>query len=161
MSADWRATLRGRWAALAPRERNALLAAASALALLAVWLLLVQPAWRTLREAPARLDAVDAELQLIRRLAAEAATLRAAPPVAPQQAAEALAAATTRLGGAGRLSIVGDRATLTLTALGGEALADWLADARRAARARPVAAQLTRSGSGYSGTLVVQIGAAP
>jgi general secretion pathway protein M len=147
-----------RWRALAPRERTGLTVAGVAIAALLAWLVLLQPAWRTLRDAPLQLDTLDAQLQQLQRLAAESRSLRAAPPVALPQAAEALQAATARLGDGGRIAITGDRATLSLKGVGADLLVDWLADARSAARARPVEAQLTRSGQGYSGTLVVQLG---
>src|SRR5574343_124498 len=54
---ETRQRLRTRWTALAPRERVALRAAGTALALLLVWTVGVQPAWRTLQEATRRLGA--------------------------------------------------------------------------------------------------------
>ena len=57
-----REQLRNWWRARVPRERLALGAAAAVLGLFIAWLLLVQPALRTLREAPARIDALDAQL---------------------------------------------------------------------------------------------------
>ena len=58
-------------------------------------------------------------------------------------------------GAAGRLQVVGDRATLTLSGVNGTQLSDWLAEARSAARARPLEANLTRGPQGYSGSIVV------
>jgi general secretion pathway protein M len=152
------APLRERWRALAARERRLVVLAGTVLLLAATWLLGVQPAWRTLRSAPAESARLDAQWQLMQRQAAETRTLRAAPPLAPGLAAQALQAATDRLGSAGRLTLQGDRAVLTLTDVEAEALLAWLDEARRGARARPVQAQLQRSGNGYSGTLTVQIG---
>lgn len=161
-SADWRAQAMQLWQARTRSERRGLLAAALALLLLFVWLLLVQPAWRTVREAPAKLDQLDAQLQLMQRTAAESSALRSTVPVSAAQAAVALKSATDRLGDKGRLSPQGDRATLTLNGASAESLRAWLVEARSAARARPVEAQLTRSGLGYSGSLVVQLsGATP
>ncbi len=70
-------------------------------------------------------------------------------------------AATASLGAAGRLSVQGDRATLSVTGVDAPALREWLEAARSAARARPVEAQLMRSGDGYTGTLMVSIGGPP
>lgn len=159
--ATLRQQLVARWRAFAPRERRALAAAAALLALFAVWSLLVQPAWRTLSEAPTQLDLLDAELQRMQRLAAEAGELRAATPVSAGAAALALQSATTRLGSSAKIVIQGDRATLTLTGSTPEALAAWLLEARSAARARPQEAQLARSGSAFTGTITVAIGSAP
>ena len=152
------------WNSRSARERQALLATALVFGVLLVWLLGVQPAWRTLREAPAQLDRVDAELAQMQRIAAESRELRNAAPVSTTQAAAAVQSATAVLGAAGRVALQGERATLTLNGVGAPALMAWLAEVRGAARARPVEAQLTRSGSGYSGSVVLQLpgaGAAP
>ncbi|MDE2368366.1 MAG: type II secretion system protein M [Burkholderiales bacterium] len=154
------APLRAWWRALAARERRLVGFAIAALGLFLIWSLALQPALRTLREAPPQLDALEAQLQAMQSEAGEAAALRATPPVDPAQASAALKAATERLGAAGKLSLQGERAVLSVTGIGTAALGDWLAEARSGARARPVEATLTRSGSGYNGTVVVQIGSA-
>ena len=125
------------------------------LGLYLVWALAVQPAWRTIDRAAAEQNVLEAQWQTMQRLAAEAQQLRAAPPVSPAQAVAALQAATARLGTAGRLTMQGDRAVLTLNGVGTSALRDWLAEARTGARARPVEANLSRAAKGYTGTLVV------
>jgi len=153
-----RAQARQAWRARAPRERLALAVAGSLLAALVVWLLLIQPAWRTLREAPAQLDQLDLQLQQMQRLAAEAQGLRGVAAVPPGQSAAALKAATERLGDKARLTMQGERASLTLNGVSSEALRGWLLEARSAARARPVEAQLTRGPQGFSGSLAVIIG---
>jgi general secretion pathway protein M len=78
--------------------------------------------------------------------------------VAPGQAAAALQSATARLGPQGRLLLQGERAILTLNGVGTSALRDWLAEARTGARARPLEANLSRAGTGISGTVVLAIG---
>jgi general secretion pathway protein M len=55
-----------------------------------------------------------------------------------RQAAAALKTATDRLGAAGRLSLQGDRASLTLTNVASDDLYDWLTEVRSAARSRPI-----------------------
>lgn len=152
------APLQAWWRALADRERRLALLAMAVVLLGLVWLLAVQPAWRTIARAPAEIDTLDAQLQNMQRLAAETQQLRSAPPVTPGQAAAALKAATERLGDKAKLALQGERAVLTLTGVGTGALRDWLAEARAGARARPLEANLTRAGQGYSGTLVVAIG---
>jgi general secretion pathway protein M len=150
-----------RWRQLAPRERVLVQVAGAAIAFGLLWMVAVQPAWTTLRTAPSRIDALDADLQRMRRLATETRELRAAPAVSTAQANLALKSATDRLGAAGQLVIQGDRATLTLTAARPDALRAWLAEARGAARARPIEMRLSQSGAGYSGTLVVALGGNP
>lgn len=161
--AQTREKARAWWKARAPRERLAVLVAAGLVGLFLVWLIFVQPAWRTLREAPVRLDALDAQLQQMQRLAAESQGLRGVAAVSQAQAAAALKAATDRLGDKGRLSMQGDRASLTLNGVSPEALRGWLLEARGAARVRPTEAQLSRGPQGYSGTIVVTLssGVAP
>ncbi|MGK2900412.1 MAG: type II secretion system protein GspM [Burkholderiaceae bacterium] len=149
------------WRSRTPRERQAVALVALVLALFVVWSLLVQPALRTVREAPAQLDRLDAQYQQMQRIAAEGGALRAAPRVSPSQAALALKAATERLGERGKLMLQGDRATLTLTGVAPEALRGWLNEARSGARARPVEAQLQRGPTGYGGIVVVTLGGAP
>ena len=153
--------LRAGWASLGARDRRLLALAAAVLALYALYAVAIQPAWRTLRGAPAQLEALETELQAMQRLASEASELRATPPVNTEQATAALKAASERLGDKARLSVQGDRAVLTLTGAGSVQLRSWLAEVRSGARARPVEATLTRSGSGYTGSIVVAIGGAP
>ena len=149
------------WRTLAARERQWLTVAGVIAVIGLVWLLAVQPAWRTLARAPAQLDTLELQLQTMQALAAEAQQLRSAPPVAPDQAAAALKSATDRLGDKAKLALQGERAVLTLNGVGTGALRDWLAEARAGARARPVEANLTRGAQGYSGTLVLALGNAP
>lgn len=147
-----------RWAAMPPRERMGLTLAGIAIGIAIVWMIGVAPALRTLREAPAQIDALDLQLQAMQRMATEARDLRGAAPVPATQAAEALKSATDRLGDKAKLAVMGDRATLSLSGVTGEALRAWLTEARSGARARPVEAQLTRGPQGYAGTLVVSLG---
>lgn len=155
------APLRQWWRALPGRERRLLLVAGGVLGLALLWWLALAPALGTLRSAPAEIETAEAQLRAMQRLAAEVTELRSTPPVNSEQAAAALRAATERLGEQARLSLQGDRAVLTLNGVGTSQLRDWLAEARSGARARPVEASLLRSGSGFSGTLVVAIGGAP
>jgi general secretion pathway protein M len=154
-----RAKLSRRWEAMAPSERRAVSVAAGAVGLLLAWLIAVNPALSTLREAPKKLDRLDAQLQRMQRLSAEAKELRAAPPVPAAQAAQALQSATERLGNKVQLSLQGDNATLTINAgLTGDQLRGWLAEARSGARARPTQLRLTRGPEGYTGLVVVSLG---
>jgi len=154
---SWLSPWRARWQALGARERRGLAVAAWVLGLFLLWALAIAPAWRTVRAAPAQLDRLDAQLQQMQRLASEARELRAIPALSGSQSTAALRAASEALGAAGRLQIAGDRATLTLSGVNGTQLRDWLAEARSAARTRPVEANLTRGPQGYSGSIVVAL----
>ena len=160
LASAW-APLRQWWRALPGRERCLLLVAGAVLGLALMWWLALAPALRTLRSSPADIEAAEAQLRAMQRLSAEATELRSTPPVNSEQAAAALRAATERLGEQAKLSLQGDRAVLTLNSVATSQLRDWLAEARSGARARPVEASLLRSGTGFSGTLVVAIGGAP
>lgn len=155
------APLRERWSRLAPRERRLVGAAAVLVGAYAVFAIGVQPAWRTLSEAPAQLDALDNDLQTMQRLAGEVRELRGTPPIGTAQSALALKAATDRVGERARLTLQGDRAVLTLDGVSTAALRSWLLEVRTGARARAVAAQLVRGPQGYTGTLTVALGGAP
>ena len=150
-----------RWSALALRERRYVSIAAVLVGAALLWMFTIQPAWRVVRDAPAKLDQLELQLQQMQRMQSESAVLRSAPPVAPSQAAMALKAATERLGDGAKLSLQGDRATLTLTAISADALRAWLQEVRSAARARPVEMQLMRNPRGFNGSLVVTLGGTP
>jgi general secretion pathway protein M len=154
-----RTQARAAWRSMAPRERVALAVGIGVLVLFLGWLVFVGPAWRTLRSAPVELDRLESQLQQMQRLATDARNLRGAAPIATTQAVESLRIATARLGDRGSITFQGDRATLTLNGVSGEALRDWLGEARSGARARPVDVQLTRHPQGYAGLVVVTLGA--
>lgn len=148
------------WQALGERERLALGAVAVLAGLLLAWSLLLAPALRTLKAAPAELETLELQLQQMQAQAQEASALRAAPAVPPAQAQAALTASVQHLGPAARLNLTGDRAVVTLNGIAPEMLQGWLGEVRSAARARPVEAQLTRGPKGYSGSLVLTLGGA-
>jgi general secretion pathway protein M len=152
--------LQARWSTLAARERRGLVLGAAVLAGFVLWSLAVAPAWRTLGSAPARLDALDTQVQQMQALALESRALRAVAPVPLDQAQAALTTATARLGAAGKLSLQGERALLTLKGVRSDALAAWLAEVRAGARARVVEANLTLTSPGVSdGSLTLSLGA--
>ncbi len=153
--------LKTAWNQLAERERLGVAAAGAALGLLLGVLLLVNPALKTLREAPAKLAQLDQELARMQGWAAEAKRLQGQPAVNPAQVQAALQAATEALGPDARLSVMGDRATLNFSNLGAAQLAGWLAEVRSAARARAIEANLQRGPNGYGGSVVLSLGGAP
>jgi general secretion pathway protein M len=154
-----RAQAMAQWQALGERERLVLATVAALLGLLLAWSLLLAPALRTLKTAPAELEQLELQLQQMQAQAQEARTLRAAPAVPPAQAQAALTASVEHLGPIARINLAGDRAVVTLNGIAPEALQSWLGEVRSAARARPVEAQLTRGPKGYAGTLVLSLGA--
>lgn len=154
---NWLAPWKARWQALGSRERRGLTIVAWVLGLFLLWAVAIAPALRTARVAPGQLEQFDGQLQVMQRQAAEAKELRAAPALNNSQSSAALRAASDALGANGRLQVAGDRATLTLNGVSGTQLRDWLSEARSAARARPIEANLTRGPQGFSGSIVVTL----
>ncbi len=153
--------LRQRWLALAPREREGLTWALWAAVLLVVVMVGVRPAWRTLQAAPAQLGQVEEQVQQMKQLAREAQLLRGTPVVSMTQSIDALKAASDRLGAVGKLNLQGQQATVTLNGVTPEALAEWLREVRTVGRVRVTEAKLTRTGTTYSGSVLVAIGGSP
>ncbi|WP_406623126.1 type II secretion system protein GspM [Acidovorax sp. SDU_ACID1] len=164
MTSPLTARLRTHWATLAPREQALVLAATTVVGLAVLWWLLLAPALHTLREAPARHAALDAQLQRMHALQAEALQLKDAPRAQGGEALRTLRGTLTQqLGAAAQLSVAGDRATITLKGVPAEALAHWLAQARAGARAVPLEARLVRTAGApdtparWDGTLVLAL----
>ena len=140
------ARLRAQWQALAPREQALVRAAAALVAAALLWWLALAPALQTLRSAPARHAVLDAQLQRMLALQGEAERLKGVPRADPDNAARALqSAATERLGSTARTTVLGDRATVTLTGAPAGALAPWLAQVRSNAKSVPQEVHLVRS----------------
>lgn len=147
-------------ARLSSRERTAVTIAVWVVGLGLLWWFAVAPAIDTLRAAPARHARLDAQLGQMQRLAATAESLRGqntAQPPGRDEVLRALDTATNGLAGTGQLSVLGERATLTLRNAPPEAVAQWLAQVRINARMLPVDSQINREpGSpGWSGTIVL------
>lgn len=145
---------------LSPRERKAVLIALWIVGLGLLWWLAIAPALTSLREAPARHARLDAQLGHMQRMAAMANGLRAesaAQPPGRDEVLRALEAATASLGATAQLSVLGDRATVTLRGTPPAALAQWLAQVRINARLLPLETQLKRDAAtaGWNGTVVL------
>lgn len=161
-AAGWRTTLAQYWQALSSRERKLVLAGASLLGLALLWTLALAPALQTLRQAPQQRAQLEAQLARMTRWAAQAAALRAAPRLEREAAVRALEAATRSLpAGQAQLSVQGERVSVSLRAISPDALTQWLAQVRTNAHALPLQAQLTRSASGWDGTLMLALPGAP
>ncbi|GAO26601.1 general secretion pathway M protein [Alicycliphilus sp. B1] len=96
------AALRTHWTGLAAREQTLVLVAAAMLGLALLWWLLLAPALAQLRASPARHAALDAELQRMQTLQAEALRLRDMPRVQGGEALRALQGALAQAVGPGR-----------------------------------------------------------
>jgi general secretion pathway protein M len=149
----------GRWQGLSPREQTLVVAALLVLVIGLLWWVAVAPALGVLKDSRTQRDALDAQLQQMQTLQAQAKALQALPKVKTADAGRALETlAKQRFGAAAQLSTAGGQATLTLTNASAEALAQFLSQARSTANALPSQARLRRSASNsqaWDGTLVM------
>lgn len=138
--------LQGRWDALAARERRLLLLAASLVGGALLWWLAIGPALATLRLAQVQHSQLDAQLQQMQMLKAQAAALQSQPKLSPEDARRALDAVLKQTPpGTAQMVVLGDRASVTLKAMPADALAQWLMQARVNARSLPVEVRLVKS----------------
>jgi len=142
------AAVRARWRAVAPREQALMTTAAWILGFALVWWLLMAPPLRVLGQAEAQRLSLEAQIQKMQTLQAQAQALQSQPKLGREDAVRALEASVRqRLGTAAQLSVAGDRVTLTLRNVPADALAQWLTQARVNARATPLEARLARVNS--------------
>ena len=153
------ASLRVYWHGLAPREKTLVASTAVVVAAALVWLIAIGPALGTLRSAEVQHRTLDAQLQRMRGLQAQAQSLQAQPKQSLEEAQRLLELSVReRLGPSARVAVVGDRVTLTLAGTAADALAQWLTQARVNARALPNEAHLSRNAAGlWEGTLVLTL----
>jgi general secretion pathway protein M len=152
------------WTGRNPRERAGIALALAAIGAGLLWWLALAPALQTLRTAAPQAARLEAQLQAMRGLQAQAQALQAQPKMGREEALRALEAAVKqRLGGTAQLNVQGDRASLVLKGTSAEALAQWLAQARVNARALPTEARLQRSaapgaaGATWDGSMVLAL----
>jgi type II secretory pathway component PulM len=156
-------TLVALWRALSLRERWGLAAAAGVCALALLWAWGLAPAWRTLQAMPAQRAQAQADLHLLRALAAEAQSLQQAarPATARPDQADTLRQWQTQLGlewaGVASLRTAGDELVLELQQVPAERLAAGLAQWRTQWSLKPQRVQLQRDPllpDAWSGRLV-------
>lgn len=164
MNANMLATLRAaiapvqtRWAQLSPREQNLVRGALVLLVLALIWFVALRPAIATLRTAQSQGPQLRAQLQYMLQLQAQAQVLQAQPSAQTQDSKSLLEAALPTLGATARMSLTGDRATVTLDGSSADDLAQWLTQARLNARARPLEMHLTQSQGLWKGRIVLQL----
>ena len=154
--------LQTRWAALQPREKTLVLASAVLVLAALLWWLALAPALKTLRSAPQQHQALDAQLEQMKRLQAQATQMQSQPVLDQAASRRALdAAVKQRLGATTQVNVVGDRATVILKAGPADAIAPWLAQVRTNARALPVEVKLNRSSTPPATASAAGKGAAP
>jgi len=158
----WLGALQTRWGKLAPRERALLGMAALLVGATLLWQLLLAPALQTLRSADAQRKSLDAQLQHMRTMQSQAKALQQQAPLSYADALRALQQATKQtLGATAQVTVVAERANISLQASSADALAQWLAQARLNARSAPLEARLTQTiaptGVTWTGTVVMSL----
>lgn len=144
--------LRQAWAQRQPREQTLLALGAAVLLLAALWQLGLASALRTWQEAPAQQARLDQQSQAMQQLQAQAKKLQQPLTLSRSESVQWLEKNLADLGAGAKISVQGERATLSLEAAPAEALARWLGLARERALALPVQAQLQqRSDSAATG----------
>lgn len=135
------------WNSLAPRERRLAAIAIALVALALLWWVALAPALRTLSAAPAAHAALDAQLQQMAALQAQARALQGQPRPSREDALRSLETTTRQgLGPDAQVRAAGgDAVAIALRSVPADQLADWLAQARANARAVPREAHLTRA----------------
>ena len=135
--------------ALPDKDRQRLLVLATLFLALMLWTWNLAPALKTLREVPLQLTQLDAQTQQLKAMQAQAQTLQKSPRLNPADAASLLQQSATEILGTGAsLNIQGARATLTLSGVSADSLAQFLAMARNKSHALPIEAHLQK----FSGT---------
>lgn len=151
--------LKLQWGRLAPREQALVAGATGLVALALLWWLLLAPPLAILRGAEEQHRVLDAQVQRMRLLQAETLALQAQPRQSADEASRLLEATLRQqLGLTARMSIAGERVTVTLSGTSPQALGQWLTQARTNARMLPAEARLTRNPSGlWDGTVVLAL----
>lgn len=142
------AQLRARWTAMDARERRLAGVAAALVGIALLWWIALAPALKTLRAAPAEHARLDAQLQQMTTLQAQAKALQAQPRANRDEALKALeGSVSASLGPAAQLQQQGsaEGVNVNIKSVPADALAQWLAQARGNARAVPREVHLTRA----------------
>lgn len=151
-------SLQRSWSGLARRERVLVLLAGTIVVLALLWALALAPALRTVSRAPAQSDLLDRQLQSMQAIAAQARELQGRPSVRREDALRVLQSSLQqRLAGRAQLTPAGERATVTFSGVPPELLAQWLGQARGAARVVVLQARLQRGAVGWDGSVVLQL----
>lgn len=151
--------LKHKWRQLAPREQGLVAVAAALVAAALLWWLVLAPPLAAIRGAEAQHRALDAQLQRMLGLQAQAQALQSQPRQTADEASRLLEATVREtLGTTARMTIAGERVTISLGGAAPNALGQWLTQARTNARVLPQEARLTRNAAGlWEGTLVLAL----
>ncbi|WP_218510405.1 type II secretion system protein GspM, partial [Variovorax sp. dw_308] len=142
----FREVMQARWAEMETRERRLVTAAVTLVLLALVWWVALAPALNTLSAAREEHKRLDAQLQRMSTLQAQAKALQSQPRANRDESLRALESSVRQsLGASAQVVNAGDAANVMMRAAPADALAQWLAQARNNARAVPREAHLTRA----------------
>lgn len=156
LHAAW-SPLRLRWTQSSARERQVARVALALVALALVWFVALSPALRTLQTAKTQGPVLGAQLQSMLQLQAQAQAMQAQPNTSAVDARGLLSAALPTLGKSARMSVAGDRATVSLEGSTVDALTEWLVQVRLNAHARPLELHLSQRQGLWTGAIVLQV----
>ena len=126
--------LQERWQAVSRREQRLLLGALALVFCAALWWLVLAPALATLKSADRQRGVLDAQLQQMLRLQAQAQTLQAQPLITLDEARRLLEASVRPLGASAQLVMSGEHVSVTFKGISADALAQWLIQVRQNVR---------------------------
>jgi general secretion pathway protein M len=151
------------WSRLQPREQVLCALAGCLVAGAVIWWMALAPALQILHNAPAQQDALSQQMARMQQWQTEAQTLQSQPALSHDQALRALETGVLQtLGTGSSLSVLNDRVTVVVKATAGDALAQWLAQARINARSVPAEVKLHRAASRlWEGTVVLILSTSP
>ena len=157
--------LRQRWMALDARERRGVSLAAAVVLIALLWWLAIAPVLQAWRTAPAEHARLDADLARMLSLQSEARQLQSATTLTTAQARQQLESSLTQqLGTTAKLSVLGERVTVTLGNASAASTQRWLGQVRANAHAIPTELRLTRNNAAkadaaptWSGSIVLQL----
>lgn len=150
--------IRARWSQISAREQRMVLVAMVLVLGALLWWVVLGPALATLRAAPAQHRALDAQLQQMQRLQAQAASIQAQPALSQVDARRLLEASIKPMAESAQLMVTGDRVTVNFKGASPDTLAPWLAQVRQNAHAVPAEARLQRNTAGtWDGALVLKL----
>lgn len=146
----WMEAVSAHWAALASRERVLVGGAIALVGVALLWWVAISPALSKIKSAREAAPQLDAQLQIMRSQAQEAASLKSQRLLGYDESLRSLEASVKTLGSGATLSVSDARASITLKGVSGDALAQWLAQARANARLVPSELRLQKSAASAS-----------
>lgn len=138
-------TLHSLWQQRNPRERLLLIVGAAVIGLALVWRIGLAPAMNIWQEAPTKQALLDQQSQQMMQLQAQAQSLKTQQALSRNDAIQWLESHLGELDPKAKQNLQAEHMQISLQAAPAENLANWLAQAREQAHARPVQAQLQQS----------------